>query len=68
MLKNIFISGMHCEHCTAAVTTALKEIPGVTSVTVELESGIATVAGSGFDDAALKSAVEDTGFDVIEIA
>ena len=58
MIKNIFISGMHCEHCTA----------GVTSVTVELESGIATGAGNGFDDAALKSAVEDTGFDVIEIA
>ena len=68
MIKTIFIGGMHCEHCVKAVNGALKAVPGITSVTVSLEDNVATVSGPAPDDAAIKAAIEDTGFDVIEIA
>ena len=68
MIKTIFIGGMHCDHCVKAVNDALKAVPGITSVTVSLEDNVATVSGAALDDAAIKAAIEDTGFDVIEIA
>lgn len=67
MTKTIAIEGMHCQHCVAAVTEALKAVSGVTSVQVSLEKNNAVVEGAGLEDAALKAAVEDTGFDVAGI-
>lgn len=67
MTKTIAIEGMHCQHCVAAVTEALKDVSGVSSVQVSLEHNNAVVEGEGFNDAALKAAVEDTGFDVTGI-
>lgn len=68
MIKTISIEGMHCGHCTGAVEKALSALAGVTSVTVSLEAKNAVVKGEVLSDAALKEAVEDTGFDVIAIA
>lgn len=67
MTKTISIVGMHCQHCVAAVNEALQAVPGVTSVSVSLENNNAVVEGANLDDAALKAAVEDTGFDVIAV-
>lgn len=67
MTKTIAIEGMHCQHCVAAVTEALEAVSGVTSVQVSLEKNNAVVEGAGLEDAALKAAVEDTGFDVAGI-
>lgn len=67
MTKTISIEGMHCQHCVAAVTEALKAVSGVSSVNVSLEQNNAVVEGAGLDDAALKAAVEDTGFDVTAV-
>lgn len=67
MTKTIAIEGMHCQHCVAAVNEALEAVSGVTSVKVSLEKNNAVVEGEGLDDAALKAAVEDTGFDVAGI-
>ena len=67
MTKTIAIEGMHCQHCVAAVNAALEAVSGVTSVKVSLEKNNAVVEGEGLDDAALKAAVEDTGFDVAGI-
>lgn len=66
MSKTISIEGMHCQHCVAAVTEALKAVAGVSAVTVSLEHNNAVVEGSA-SDAALKAAVEDTGFDVTAV-
>ncbi|HHU40103.1 MAG TPA: heavy-metal-associated domain-containing protein [Propionibacterium sp.] len=33
------VSGMTCSHCTNAVTEEVSEIPGVTGVDVDLDSG-----------------------------
>lgn len=67
MTKTIAIEGMHCQHCVAAVNEALEAVSGVTSVKVSLEKNNAVVEGESLDDAVLKAAVEDTGFDVAGI-
>jgi len=38
------VSGMTCGHCVKAVTEEVSAIPGVTNVTVDLDSGALTVA------------------------
>ncbi len=68
MTKTISIEGMHCQHCVNAVTEALKAVEGVTSAVVDLEGKKAVVEGENLQDAVLKEAVEDTGFDVTAIA
>ncbi|MDO4179003.1 MAG: heavy-metal-associated domain-containing protein [Phascolarctobacterium sp.] len=68
MTKTISISGMMCMNCVKAVTEALKNVDGVQAVEVSLEKKNAVVTGAALNDAALKEAVEDTGFDVTAIA
>lgn len=63
-MKTIVISGMHCEHCTARVEKALKALGE--DPKVDLKSGTAVVVGKS-TDVELKNAVEDLGFDVVEI-
>ena len=65
MTKTISIEGMMCQHCVAHVTKALTALPGVTAQ-VDLDSKTATVTGSA-DDAALKAAVEEAGYQVVSI-
>ena len=45
-MVNLKISGMNCQHCVRAVTEALREVPGVESVDVDLDAGLARVEGS----------------------
>jgi copper chaperone len=61
------VQGMSCGGCVASVTRALRAVPGVSDVSVTLQPGTAKVT---FDPArtavpALKSAVEDAGYDVV---
>jgi Cu+-exporting ATPase len=68
MTKTIKIEGMACGHCTARVEKALQETAGVTAVTVSLEEKQAVVtAEEGVTDDALKQAVTDAGYEVVEI-
>ena len=67
MLKTISITGMKCEHCSAAVTKALSELEGVTAVKVDLAGGKATAEVENVTDEALTEAIEDIGFDVTGI-
>jgi copper chaperone len=57
------VTGMTCGHCVASVTEEVQEIPGVENVDVVLETGSLTVTSTEtVDDAALKTAVEDAGY------
>jgi copper ion binding protein len=56
------VLGMTCEHCVAAVSGALGELPGVSSVDVDLGEGKVVVHGSSLDDAAVRGAVEAAGY------
>lgn len=61
------IEGMSCGHCSARVEKALNALDGV-NATVDLEAGTADVSVSGtVDEAALRKAVEDAGYEVAAI-
>ncbi len=57
------VPGISCGHCEAAVSTELREVPGVESVSVDLETKLVTVRGSELDDAALRAAIEEAGYE-----
>ncbi len=58
------VTGMTCQHCVNAVTDEVSSVAGVTEVKVDLETGTVTVQGSGLDDAAIRAAVDEAGYEV----
>jgi len=61
----ILVDGMTCDHCVSSIRSAVGKVEGVTAVAVDLPSGQVTVtADTPPDDAALRAAVEDAGFDL----
>lgn len=57
------IEGMSCGHCVRAVKEALKAVPGVAKVEVQLEPGAAQVqAGSEVTFETLAAAVKEEGY------
>lgn len=62
-MSSIIVSGMHCQHCSAAVTKAMQSVPEAGEVTVDLASGKATWTGSANADA-MTDAVEAQGYEV----
>ena len=66
--KTIFINGMSCGHCSKRVEDALKSVNGVKSVKVSLEEKKADVIlKNDVDNEILKNAVEDVGFEVVNV-
>lgn len=57
------VPDMSCDHCKRAVTSELLEVGGVESVDVDLDSKSVTVRGSNLDDATLRAAVEEAGYE-----
>ena len=66
MTTTISIEGMMCAHCQAHVEKALKEVAGVTEVTVSLENKNAVVTGDTSVET-LKQAVVDAGYEVTDV-
>jgi copper chaperone CopZ len=63
----IKVTGMTCDACVAAVTRALRTVPGVTRVDVSLDKGEITVhphIDTKPDAAALRTAIEEEGYAV----
>ena len=58
------VPGVNCAHCRAAITSEVETINGVDAVDVDLEAKRVTVAGSGLDDAAVRAAINEAGYDV----
>jgi copper chaperone len=57
------VTGMTCAHCVASVTEEVKEIPGVTAVTVDLASGGLNVTSEQpVPDTEIRAAVEEAGY------
>lgn len=68
MKKKIIVEGMSCGHCVNHVKTALEELSGVNSVSVDLASKTAVVeASSEVDNADIKAAIEEAGYEVVNI-
>ena len=64
MTKTLKVEGMMCMHCSGRVQKALEGVAGVKSVVVDLDKKTATVTGDTLDDAALRAAVTDAGYEV----
>lgn len=67
MKKTLIVEGMTCSHCEGAVKEALREIPEVVDVWVNLEKKTVEVEGSGLVDKRLKEAIDEAGYEVKSI-
>ena len=57
------VSGMSCGHCKAAVEDEVGRVPGVESVTADVESKLVVVHGYRLEDAALRAAIDEAGYE-----
>jgi copper chaperone CopZ len=58
------VPGVHCAHCEAAITREVGAVDGVESVTVDLERKLVAITGGQLDDATLRAAIDEAGYDV----
>ncbi len=58
------VKGMTCEHCMASVVEEVSEVAGVSAVQVDLASGRVTSSATTFNDAAVRAAVDEAGYEV----
>ncbi|GAA1219350.1 heavy-metal-associated domain-containing protein [Kitasatospora nipponensis] len=60
------VQGMTCGHCKEAVTKAVTALDGVTGVEVDVATGRVTVGSTyALDDAAVRGAVDDAGYELV---
>ena len=69
MNTTVNVSGMTCEHCVASVKEELAEVPGVTSVAVDLNAGgvssVTIESSRELTPAEISAAVEEAGYAVV---
>ncbi|MDX6658343.1 MAG: hypothetical protein QOH62_3136 [Solirubrobacteraceae bacterium] len=58
------VPGVSCEHCVIAITDEVRRIAGADTVEVDLEAKRVTVTGSGLDEAAVRDAIDEAGYEV----
>jgi uncharacterized membrane protein YraQ (UPF0718 family)/copper chaperone CopZ len=61
---DLIVEGMNCTHCVRTVTESLKNVPGVNTVNVTLENGLAHVEGDNLDRDTLAKAVIGVGYKI----
>jgi copper chaperone len=57
------VPGVSCAHCRAAITEEVETVAGVHGVVVDLDAKRVTVTGEALDDAALRAAIEEAGYE-----
>ena len=57
------VPDMSCGHCERAVSDGVRAVDGVDSVDVDLETKLVVVRGEALDDARLRAAIEDAGYE-----
>ncbi|GAA2893940.1 heavy-metal-associated domain-containing protein [Streptosporangium fragile] len=58
------VTGMTCGHCVSSVKEEVGEVPGVTGVEVDLQTGRVEISGDSLDDAAIRAAIKEAGYEV----
>lgn len=59
------VTGMTCSHCVASVTEEVSEIPGVSDVAVDLDSGrLSVTSAEPVDPRLVADAVTEAGYEV----
>lgn len=68
MQKTVIVKGMTCGHCEGRVKKELEAICGVTSADVSAAEGTAVVElAHEVEEGKLKAAVEEAGYDFVEV-
>ena len=62
------VAGMTCQHCVTVVRDEVRSITGVQEVAIDLESKRVEVRGSALDDAAIRAAVDEAGYQAVPAA
>lgn len=58
------VPGISCGHCRMAITGEVTKVAGVSAVDVDLETKTVTVDGVGFNEAAVRDAIDEAGYDI----
>ena len=56
------VPGVSCDHCKHAIESEVSTVDGVVVVDVDLEAKLVTVSGG--DDAAIRAAIDEAGYDI----
>ena len=57
------VPAIHCDHCAMSIREEVSEVEGVEEVEVDLDSRVVTVQGVALDDATLRAAIEEAGYE-----
>ncbi len=58
------VRGTSCGHCRTAITSEVEKVAGVATVDVDLNAKRVIVVGEDLDDAAVRAANNEAGYDV----
>jgi copper ion binding protein len=67
MKMKLKVEGMSCQHCVMATSQALFAVEGVEGVQIRLESKAVEVTGTNLLEDAIKEAIYEAGYDVVEV-
>jgi copper chaperone len=56
---------MSCGHCVAAITGEVTKLEGVSAVSIDLETKVVSVTGADLQDAAIRRAITEAGFEAV---
>lgn len=59
------VEGTSCGHCVSSVSTEVAKVAGVRDVEVDLGTGAVTVSGEGIEDADVRTAITEAGYNVV---
>jgi len=62
--RRYLVPAISCDHCKAAIEGEVQTVEGVTAAVVDV--GATSVTVSGGDDAAIRAAIDEAGYDVAE--
>ena len=57
------VPAIHCGHCAMSIREEVSEVEGVENVDVDLDGKIVSIKGLELDDAALRAAIVEAGFE-----
>ena len=57
------VPAIHCAHCGMSIREEVSEVEGVDAVDVDLETKRVVVHGEALDDAALRAAISEVGYE-----
>ena len=57
------VPAIHCAHCATSIREEVSDVEGVEGVDIDLETKVVTVRGSVLEDAALRAAIGEAGYE-----